>query len=214
MKRFVRSTLTALLVVIMLTMGLNVHAAPASKEEAYLKQYQKILQTMKTGMENAPVTGDPTIDFLYEMIPHHEVAVRMSENYLSYGNDPQLKEIATNIRNEQKAEVVEMKSLLDRLKSTPHIDKAKEAEYLIGYKKAYSRMITRMETTKPTGNINEDFLIEMIPHHKGAVKMAADILDYTNNEELSKMAKMIVGNQYTQLMKMRKMLMAMKKGEE
>ena len=70
-------------------------------------------------------------------------------------------------------------------------------------------MMEKMEDAEPTGNINQDFLEEMIPHHEGAVAMAANLLKYTNNKDLQKIANQIIANQSMQIKQMKKLQEAM-----
>lgn len=53
-----------------------------------VKKYQsevcKIMKTMITGMKNARANNFINCDFIREMIPHHEGAVKMSENALKF----------------------------------------------------------------------------------------------------------------------------------
>ncbi|WP_019240665.1 MULTISPECIES: DUF305 domain-containing protein [Bacillus] len=205
MKR-IRNMSIMIMAFILCLYGSPTYSALDAKEEAYYTQYKTILQNMKKGMESAPTTGDATLDFLYEMIPHHEAAVLMSKNILKYGSNEQVKQIAGNIIKEQIKGIREMKMLLNQLKSKPIVDKKKEAKYLQGYKKAYVKMIHSMEKALPTGNIDKDFLEEMIPHHEGAIMMARNILKYTKNAELKAIAENITISQQKQLIEMKQLL--------
>ena len=113
------------------------------------------------------------------------------------------------ITREQLSGIKQMKTLLDQLKSNPQVDKNKEKEYLKSYEAIYKKMMDEMEKAEPTGNIDRDFLEEMIPHHEGAIAMAANILKYTSNKELQKIANQIIANQSKQVKQMKKLLKAM-----
>lgn len=63
-------------------------------------------------MEDAPETGDPSLDFLYEMIPHHQATVSMSDNVLKYTQNSELKTIVENIITTQQKQAIEMQKLL------------------------------------------------------------------------------------------------------
>ncbi|WP_230203716.1 DUF305 domain-containing protein [Bacillus massiliigorillae] len=206
MNRSIRNIFTSLLTVAICLFSMQVYAELGEKEQAYYDNYQSILQVMKKGMDSAPKTGDPSLDFLYEMIPHHEAAVSMAENILKYGSNEQVKKLATAIVHDQLKGIAQMEALLKKLKQNPQVDKAKEAAYLKVYNKAHNEMMKAMEEAKPTGNIDRDFLEEMIPHHEGAVKMASNILNYTNNEELKAIAQNIVTSQQKQLEEMKQLL--------
>ncbi len=63
----------------------------------YFKKYFKIVQNMVNEMRNSKTTIDINLDFIYEMIPHHEGAIKMCQNLLKYPIDPRLRMLANNI---------------------------------------------------------------------------------------------------------------------
>ena len=78
----------------------------------YLFSFRSITQTMFTEMKNAPRTERIPCDFLREMIPHHEGAVKMSENALCFPLCPQLIPILDAIIISQKEGIRQMQKLL------------------------------------------------------------------------------------------------------
>ena len=68
---------------------------------AYIQRYLEITKNMLQKMGNSPRCLSINLDFVNEMIPHHEGAVCMCENLLQYYIDPRLKEVANNIIQEQ-----------------------------------------------------------------------------------------------------------------
>lgn len=56
-------------------------------------------------------------------------------------------------------------------------------------------MIYKMSTARKSYNIDLNFINEMIPHHKGAVKMCNNLLKYDINPELVIVAKDIIKEQ-------------------
>jgi uncharacterized protein (DUF305 family) len=80
-------------------------ADPAKQafEEANMKMHKAM------SMEYA---GDPDIQFIKSMIPHHQGAIDMAEIELKYGKDPQAREMAEKIISAQKGEIAEMKKWL------------------------------------------------------------------------------------------------------
>lgn len=185
----------------------QVHAEIGPKEKDYYDNYRSILQVMREGMSEAPKTGDPSLDFLYEMIPHHEAAVSMAENLLKYdGANNQLKRLADTIIKEQLNGIRQMEELKDKLKNNPQVNKQAEAGYLQTYNNIYTSMITQLEAAKPTGNINRDFLTEMIPHHEAAIEMGKNVLRYTQNPELRTMVQKMIVTQQRQVAEMNNLL--------
>ncbi len=79
---------------------------------SYQRCVRQIMQTMFRQMQQAPEANDINIAFMKEMIPHHQGAIRMSENALRFPICPQLKPILEAIITSQKKGVREMEQLL------------------------------------------------------------------------------------------------------
>lgn len=53
--------------------------------------------------------------------------------------------------------------------------------------------------TKPTGNVDKDFVAMMVPHHQGAIDMAIIELRYGHNEQLKRIAQEIIVDQQQEI---------------
>lgn len=78
----------------------------------YQRRVSQIMQTMFNGMEHARSTNRLNCNFMWEMIPHHEGAVAMSENALHYNICPELVPILNAIITSQKHGIQQMRQLL------------------------------------------------------------------------------------------------------
>ena len=67
---------------------------------------------MMTDMHAARPTGDPDIDFLAMMIPHHAGAVAMARAMLQHGRDPVTRQLAQEIIAGQTVEIEGMQRRL------------------------------------------------------------------------------------------------------
>lgn len=67
---------------------------------------------------------------------------------------------------------------------------------------AMTRMMDGM-APKPSGNIDQDFVSMMTPHHQGAIDMAVAYLRYGQNEQLRRIAQEIVIAQQQEIAAMR-----------
>lgn len=78
---------------------------------SYYQNYFNITKKMVYEMGNNPFLLSVNLNFINEMIPHHEGAIYMCYNLLNYNIDPRLKEFAYNIIQEQSLGVKQLKYL-------------------------------------------------------------------------------------------------------
>jgi len=57
-------------------------------------------------------TGNPDVDFVKGMIPHHQAAVDMAKTELAFGNDPEIRKIAEDVVKAQEAEIASLQQWL------------------------------------------------------------------------------------------------------
>jgi len=76
------------------------------------------MEDMMGGSMQEMMGGDATDEmFLRMMIPHHQMAVDMSEKALKEAEHPKLKDLARQIKNEQSAEIKLMQGYLDKIQA-------------------------------------------------------------------------------------------------
>ena len=79
--------------------------------QKYLVCCEKILNNMISNMSNVRINDSVSADFIVTMIPHHEAAVKFSEELLKYTTDICLQEAAQKIINGQTKGVETMKEI-------------------------------------------------------------------------------------------------------
>jgi uncharacterized protein (DUF305 family) len=89
------------------------HAMPASTDDAAAKAFKDAHVKMMQEMEK-PLTGNPDVDFVQGMIPHHQGAVDMAKVELQYGKDAKLRKLARAIIAAQEKEIAEMQAWLKK----------------------------------------------------------------------------------------------------
>ncbi len=83
----------------------------------YMSAFRFTARNMFAEMKRAPRTERIPCDFIREMIPHHEGAIRMSENALRFSLCPELIPILDAIIISQKEGVRQMRKLLEEASS-------------------------------------------------------------------------------------------------
>ena len=173
----------------------------------------------KHNMSNHASNSNPCIDeltdleYLEHMIPHHQVAVDMSELLIPEINDPIMLTLCRNIINKQKYEIWEMEHMKRQINDKvfsdnkgkidnpitpldfyyPVLSKSKDGDCNPLFFKPNDHM-AHMEGMEVT---SKSYLEHMIPHHQVAVDMSRRLLLHTNNSYLLDFCrKLIVDQQY------------------
>ena len=99
--------------------GHEQHTARPKTDPAYARFIRDMnagMKKMMTDMHAPRYAGNPDIDFLAMMIPHHEGAVEMARLVLVHGRDPATRRLAEDIIASQVVEIESMKRRLRMLR--------------------------------------------------------------------------------------------------
>lgn len=171
----------------------------------YLSAFTCILEEMIQGMTSASLTDSISHNFITQMIPHHQAAIRMSENILKYTTDLTLQGIAQGIITEQTKSIADMQAILESCNaySNSHQD-------LLLYQRKTGlilhTMFSDMWSARATNAVNCDFMWEMIPHHRGAVRMSENALQYSLCPALRPILEAIITSQKRGIQEMQALL--------
>jgi uncharacterized protein (DUF305 family) len=100
--------------------GATVHDARAAADPAYpqfKKEMDEGMRRMMQDMHAPGYTGNPDVDFLAMMIPHHEGAIEMARLALVHGRDPATRRLAEEMIASQVVEIEGMKRRLATLRA-------------------------------------------------------------------------------------------------
>ncbi len=85
---------------------------PPEGASAATKGYVDAMNAMTMGMMTT-FTGDPDVDFIQGMLPHHQGAVDAARVVLAHGTDPEVRAFAEKVIAAQEAEIAWMTEWLE-----------------------------------------------------------------------------------------------------
>ncbi len=179
-----------------------------SQNVQYLCRYARIRRDMIAGMTHAEQTDSISRNFIAQMIPHHEAAIAMSENILQYSACAPVRAIAESIITEQTNSIAQMRSILSTCASFRNFPQDIRL-YEACFRAVAMTMFRQMGSAAVTGNLNADFMREMIPHHAGAIRMSENALRYPICPELLPVLNAIMASQSKGIREMEALLRCM-----
>jgi uncharacterized protein (DUF305 family) len=150
----------------------------------------KMMQQMNA---NKPI-GNTDHDFSHMMIAHHQGAIDMSEIELRDGKDATMKAMAAKIMADQKKEQGDFDKAAGRLDGSAknYTPKDPNDKFQAGLDESMKIM---MQPMTPSGNVDMDYAMMMVPHHKAAVAMSKTEVAHGQDAEVKKMAQMGIDKQ-------------------
>lgn len=167
-------------------------------ENAFLK----MMDSMMTAMDAAPLDTSTQGNFLRQMIPHHQGAIEMAQYEIANGKNREMIQLAKSILTEQQGEIAEMNALLA-------LYSLKRGEPVHAkYKKAMDDAMMKMMMIGPSDkdlerkNIDCAFAMVMLPHHQAAVDMATVLLKLSPEGQIATYAARIISDQQIEIQQM------------
>jgi uncharacterized protein (DUF305 family) len=162
------------------------------------------------------------IDYLVHMIPHHQVAIDMSNMLIPNTKNPQMLHLCRDIIRKQGYEIWEMEQMKRRLSSTifdnlpnnvekfqtkmdlhaPVMSKSKDGKCNPLFFKPNDHMqhMVGMNVT------DKSYLEHMIPHHQVAIDMSRRLLLHTNHPYLMDFCRKLIIDQQGEIFHMNSLL--------
>lgn len=173
--------------------------------QEYLREYINILQTMMDEMTSVDISNSISANFILQMIPHHEAAIKMCNNLLRFTTNVELQNVANEIIVTQTNGIESMMRAYSRC-STVLNTNTDVVNYQNAYRAITESMFNSMSHAEMTDNIDVDFISEMIPHHLGAIAMSRNALRFDICIELNKILNDIIISQSRGVVQMRNIL--------
>ncbi len=180
-----------------------------------LSPAEEILYAMHQPMMDEPFveSGSVERDFLSNMIPHHQGAVDSAKLYLQYGENKKIREMAGAIISAQEKEIAYFKELLNdpQALGSVKISKKEYKKFAADEKKNMEQMMeAMMDVSFTVTDADRMFAKAMIEHHKGAVAASRQILAYTKDETVRRIAETIIADQEKEISEFQIALMQIK----
>ncbi|GAA4054994.1 DUF305 domain-containing protein [Hymenobacter glaciei] len=156
------------------------------------------MNTMMKNMEAFKPEGNTDHDFAHMMMAHHQGAVEMSALELKEGKDATLRAMAEKISADQQKEIKALEAIATRLDGAPTNYKPQDpADPFTS--KMKSSMAGMMNMGQPSGNVDMDYAMMMVPHHQSAVDMAKAEVAHGRDTKLKEMAQSMIDAQQKEI---------------
>jgi uncharacterized protein (DUF305 family) len=155
--------------------------------------------------------------FIVMMIPHHRDAVEMAELALKRAQHPEIKKLAEAIKTTQTQEIQQMKAWYkqwygtDAPSWTPRLGMIHRrgitpASPVPGMRgKGYmgmGAMGTDLDALKKAADFDQEFIVQMIPHHQMAIMMSGMVANSATHREIRDLAQSISQSQSAEIEQM------------
>ena len=139
------------------------------------------------------------IQYINHMIPHHQIAVDMSEKIIFHTKSPNITALCRNIIRDQNYEIWEMKNMkksMDGIHNEIFTKTSAKNNYTI--QSIFDGLTQWSLRPADEHSINEDkmseikYLQHMIPHHQMAIDMSRRLLLYTKNSYMILLATKVI----------------------
>ena len=174
--------------------------------------------------DSNPCTDTLTdLEYLEHMIPHHQVAIDMSELLIPHTSNPKMLALCRDIIRKQKYEIWEMGMMKDNLSETMFDPRKGQVDSYKTKLDVFSPIMSRSKEgpcnplffkpndhSKHMKNMTIDdksYLEHMIPHHQVAVDMSKRLLLHTNHSYLLLFCRTLIIDQQGEIFTMNNMLL-------
>ncbi len=144
------------------------------------------------------------LQFIDQMIMHHQGAIMSSEHMISDSERPELRQLAENIQESQSEQIEQMQEWReewygeDTGQDSGMMDPS-QMEEMMGDGMMEEMMGGSMQGMMGGDMADAMFLRMMIPHHQLAVEMSEEALEKAEHPELKELAQTIIDEQSAEI---------------
>ena len=143
------------------------------------------------------------LQFIDQMIMHHEGAIMSSEHMISDSERPELRQLAENIQESQSEQIEQMQEWReewygDAGRTFGMMDPTRMEE-MMGDGQMEGMMGGLMQEMMGGDMTDTMFLRMMIPHHQLAIDMSEEALERAEHPELKELAQQIIDEQSAEI---------------
>ena len=159
------------------------------------------------GGHEAATGRDGDIAFAQNMIPHHEQALEMSALALATKASPEVTALAKEIQAAQDPEIVLMRKWLRDWDAEELPHSGGPGDESDGHEHEMAGMATGEQLLALSEARGAEFdalwLELMVAHHEGAIEMAEQVIETTDDLEVQALAEAIIAGQAAEIDRMR-----------
>lgn len=148
-----------------------------------------------TGGSEGAAYNDADVEFLQQMVPHHEQAIEMAEMVESRTDRPELNTLAKNIIESQSAEIEEINAMLEEADADAGDAGMDHGGMDMGMSEEDIDALADAEGEE----FDVMFAEMMIEHHQSAIAMANDVLEGGENADVATLAQGIIDEQQKEI---------------
>jgi uncharacterized protein (DUF305 family) len=173
--------------------------------------------------ESNPCTDELSdLEYLEHMIPHHQVAIDMSNLLIPHTTNPTMLHLCRDIIRKQSYEIWEMSMMKENLSSTIFSDQDSVIDSYPTKLERFAPILSKAQGGdcnplffKPNDHsahmvgmeINDkSYLEHMIPHHQVAIDMSKRLLLHTNHSYLMEFCRKLIIEQQGEIYSMNNLL--------
>ena len=178
------------------------------------KGLDQAMTKMMDKMKSMKMSDDPDYDFATMMAEHHQGAIDMSRIVVKEGKNEQIKTIALDIldtqrRQQKRLELYASKddnSKVGRNEGSTSSAEKPEKSFSVQMHTALRSLESSISDMKMTNNVDHDFAMMMIAHHRSAIEMSEVILSHGKNDGIKKIAEKIISDSEKDIKQLRSWL--------